>query len=244
MTTNSVFADRLTKVREERGIKRQQAANVIGITRASLEYYEKGQRKPDTEILMKICDYYKVSADYLLGISNAQITATEDEQLKTVCDYTGLNEKCVKSLIAQRNNGLDHINSIFYTMLENGIFFNVAWKIAEYRKYRALSMAYLRKVVEPFSDLEKAGGNLSKLPNDDKVDIALLDFIQYKDYDSKAAAALYGAQSLIHTKGIIFLPDNDTPQKEYEYTKTNVYMALNSAYQNMIDEELTATENI
>lgn len=101
MTTNSVFADRLTKVREERGIKRQQAANDIGITRASLEYYEKGQRKPDTEILMKLCDYYKVSADYLLGISNAQITATEDEQLKTVCDYLEIDELSLAILKSQ-----------------------------------------------------------------------------------------------------------------------------------------------
>ena len=92
MTTNIVFSDRLSKVREERGIKRQQAANDIGITRASLEYYEKGQRKPDTEILMKLCDYYKVSADYLLGISDAQITATENETIKTVCDYLEIDE--------------------------------------------------------------------------------------------------------------------------------------------------------
>ena len=243
MATNSVFSNRLTKVREERGIKRQQAADDIGITRASLEYYEKGKRKPDTEILMKLCDYYKVSADYLLGISNAQITATDDEKLKTVCDYTGLSEKSVKGLKLHTDKGLDHINAVFNSMLENNIFFTEAWKIAEYIKYRALSMAYLRKAIEPFEAVEESASDLSKLPNDDIFDEAISDFMQYKDYEVKAAAAIFNAQNLIFTKGAAYLPDEATPQKEYEYTNTNVYKALSSAYQRIVDETLTATEN-
>ena len=104
MTTNSVFSDRLIAVREERGIKRQKAADDLGITRASLEYYEKGMRKPDTEMLLKICEYYEVSADYLLGLSNAQITATDDEQLKTACDYMGVDELTLKILKLRIND--------------------------------------------------------------------------------------------------------------------------------------------
>ena len=241
MATNSVFSDRLTIVREERGIKRQKAADDLGITRASLEYYEKGMRKPDTEMLLKICEYYKVSADYLLGLSNAQITATDDEQLKTVCDYTGLSEKSVKGLKDQRNNGLDHINTVFNSLLENYIFFNEAWKIAEYRKYRALSMAYLRKAIEPFRGIEESGGDLSKLPDDEAFDTAMSDFIQYKEHEAKATAAIFNAQNLIYTRGVAFLPETDSPQKELDYTKTNVYRALIKAYQRVVDNELTAT---
>ena len=240
MATNSVFSDRLTEVREERGIKRQQAANDLGITRASLEYYEKGQRKPDTEILLKLCDYYKVSADYLLGISNAQITATDDEQLKIVCDYTGLSEKSIQGLKGQAHNGLNHINSVFNSMLENSIFYNEAWKIAEYQKYRALSMAYLRKAVEL---IEETTGDLSKLPNDDTFDTAVSYFIQYKDYDAKASAAMFDAQNLVFTKGIAFLPDENSPIKEYEFANTSIYNVLVNEYQRIVDEELTATQN-
>lgn len=101
MATDNTFSQRLTKIREEKGIKRQQAADKIGIARASLEYYEKGMRKPDTETLLKICDYYKVSADYLLGISDAQITATENETIKTVCDYLKIDEFSLDVLKSQ-----------------------------------------------------------------------------------------------------------------------------------------------
>ena len=120
MTTNSVFSDRLIAVREERGIKRQKAADDLGITRASLEYYEKGMRKPDTEMLLKICEYYEVSADYLLGLSNAQITATDDEQLKTACDYMGVDELTLKILKLRIN---DDRTDILY---QTGVLFRLS----------------------------------------------------------------------------------------------------------------------
>ena len=63
----ATFAEIITALREETGKKRQETADALGISRASLEYYEKGKRKPDIEILAKFADYYGVSADYLLG---------------------------------------------------------------------------------------------------------------------------------------------------------------------------------
>ena len=46
MTTKEILAQRLSQLREEAKISRQKAANDLGISRNSLEYYEKG--KPHT----------------------------------------------------------------------------------------------------------------------------------------------------------------------------------------------------
>ena len=92
MTDKNVFSERLTQLREDRGLKRQEVADALEISRASLEYYEKGQRKPDIEVAARIAKYYGVSTDYLVGISAAQVTASENETLKTVCDYLGISE--------------------------------------------------------------------------------------------------------------------------------------------------------
>ena len=92
MTEKNVFSERLTQLREDRGLKRQEVADALEISRASLEYYEKGQRKPDIEVAARIAKYYGVSTDYLVGISAAQVTASENETLKTVCDYLGISE--------------------------------------------------------------------------------------------------------------------------------------------------------
>ena len=92
MTDKNVFSERLTQLREDRGLKRQEVADALEISRASLEYYEKGQRKPDIEVAARIAKYYGVSTDYLVGVSAAQVTASENETLKTVCDYLGISE--------------------------------------------------------------------------------------------------------------------------------------------------------
>ena len=92
MTEKNVFSERLTQLREDRGLKRQEVADALEISRASLEYYEKGLRKPDIEVAARIAKYYGVSTDYLVGVSAAQVTASENETLKTVCDYLGISE--------------------------------------------------------------------------------------------------------------------------------------------------------
>ena len=92
MTEKNVFSERLTQLREDRGLKRQEVADALEISRASLEYYEKGQRKPDIDVAARIAKYYGVSTDYLVGVSAAQVTASENETLKTVCDYLGISE--------------------------------------------------------------------------------------------------------------------------------------------------------
>ena len=96
MATIETFAERLTKLRENAGKKRQEVADDLEISRASLEYYEKGKRKPDIEVLAKVAKYYGVSTDYLLGLS---VAPTTDKDIQFVCDYTGLSENAVNMLV-------------------------------------------------------------------------------------------------------------------------------------------------
>lgn len=80
----SGFSDRLKELRGDRSL--QEVAGTIRISRVSLGYYETGNRKPDIEMLYKICKYYNVSSDYLIGIdtdlSDYERLKKENEQLK------------------------------------------------------------------------------------------------------------------------------------------------------------------
>lgn len=115
MATNKTFAERLTALRENTGKKRQEVADDLKISRASLEYYEKGKRKPDIEVLVRLADYYGVSTDYLLGLSDV---STTDKDLQFVCDYTGLNAHIIK-LFFHNNNYRDTNFSIFFNEVCN-----------------------------------------------------------------------------------------------------------------------------
>ncbi len=63
------FPDILTALRSERGISQRKAAADLGISQALLSHYENGVREPRLDFVVRVCDYYNVSADYMLGRS-------------------------------------------------------------------------------------------------------------------------------------------------------------------------------
>ena len=64
---NAEFSRTLSLLRQEQGISQRTAANALGISQALLSHYENGIREPGLAFVAKVCDYYQVSADYLLG---------------------------------------------------------------------------------------------------------------------------------------------------------------------------------
>ena len=66
---NRKFPDILTSLRSERGISQRKAAANLGISQALLSHYENGVREPRLDFVVRVCDYYGVSADYMLGRS-------------------------------------------------------------------------------------------------------------------------------------------------------------------------------
>ena len=64
---NTDFSRTLALLRQEKGISQRHAAQELGISQALLSHYENGLREPGLAFVRKVCDYYHVSADYLLG---------------------------------------------------------------------------------------------------------------------------------------------------------------------------------
>lgn len=90
-----VFAERLKKLMKEHGVTQLMLSRELNITRQAISLYTKGQSSPDINILKKIANYFDVSTDYMLGISDTQSTSPD---VKTVQEYTGLSESAVKRL--------------------------------------------------------------------------------------------------------------------------------------------------
>ena len=55
-------------LREDHDLKQEQIAKELKITRQQYQLYESGKRKLPIDKLIELCKYYKVSADYVLGI--------------------------------------------------------------------------------------------------------------------------------------------------------------------------------
>ena len=64
------FASTLAELRRTSGLSQRQVANDLKISQALLSHYENGAREPGLNFVCRVCDYYDVSADYLLCRSN------------------------------------------------------------------------------------------------------------------------------------------------------------------------------
>jgi transcriptional regulator with XRE-family HTH domain len=67
MASTSEFSRTLSLLRQERGVSQRTAAGDLGISQALLSHYENGIREPGLSFVVKACDYYHVSADFILG---------------------------------------------------------------------------------------------------------------------------------------------------------------------------------
>lgn len=68
----SKFSQILSQLRKERGISQKKAAIDLGISQALLSHYEKGIRECGLDFVIRCSEYYGVTADYLLGVSNSR----------------------------------------------------------------------------------------------------------------------------------------------------------------------------
>ena len=65
-----LFCQRLKELRSEKGVSQKVVADFLGITDKGYCFYELGQREPSISTLIKLCNYFDVSADYLIGRSD------------------------------------------------------------------------------------------------------------------------------------------------------------------------------
>ena len=66
------FSRTLSLLRQETGVSQRKAAAALGVSQALLSHYENGIREPGLAFVSRVCDYYHVSADFLLGRSSSR----------------------------------------------------------------------------------------------------------------------------------------------------------------------------
>ncbi|MDE6107858.1 MAG: helix-turn-helix domain-containing protein [Oscillospiraceae bacterium] len=65
-----IFAERLRQIREEHKESRESLGEVLGIGVSQISEMENGRKGTTLERLVVLCKHYKVSADYLLGLTD------------------------------------------------------------------------------------------------------------------------------------------------------------------------------
>ena len=61
---------RIRDLREDKDLTQRDLARILNCSQQVYSNYELGQRDLPTDILIKLSDFYQVSTDYILGISD------------------------------------------------------------------------------------------------------------------------------------------------------------------------------
>lgn len=72
--------DVLRMERIKRGWTQEDVAKMLGMARASYAQYETGKNMPTTENIIKLAEIYRVTTDYLLGVSFADAMKVSYQQ--------------------------------------------------------------------------------------------------------------------------------------------------------------------
>ncbi|MCI8810236.1 MAG: helix-turn-helix transcriptional regulator [Oscillibacter sp.] len=145
---NSEFSRTLSLLRQEKGVSQRTVAGALGISQALLSHYEKGIREPGLAFVVRACDYYNVSADFILGrtLSREGNMLTEQDILNAAEPGNILKGSVLATLQSKLISGAV------------GVFFEILGKLGDKAAINAAA-AYLGSAVyQLYRHLYRASG--------------------------------------------------------------------------------------
>lgn len=94
------------------GVSAAKIARDIGIATGSLSGYRTGAKEPGSKAIVKICKYFKVSSDWLLG------TCSDIDNIPSAEEVTGLTRKAIKSIQKMDKNKLSALNVFLESLID------------------------------------------------------------------------------------------------------------------------------
>ena len=64
-----IIINRIRTLREDRDLRQIDVSNATGIDQKTLSNYETGKTNPDSVAIIKLAEFFNVTTDYLLGVS-------------------------------------------------------------------------------------------------------------------------------------------------------------------------------
>jgi len=65
-----LFKERLRELRIEKGLKQDETANELNISRTCYAGWEQGRSEPNIDGIIMLCKFFDITADYLIGIED------------------------------------------------------------------------------------------------------------------------------------------------------------------------------
>ena len=70
MDYRKMFSERLSQLRKSKGLSMLQLGEILGVSDEAIRLMERGKRSPSFEVLLSVAEFFSVSVDYLVGLSD------------------------------------------------------------------------------------------------------------------------------------------------------------------------------
>lgn len=101
------FGQRMKELRQRSNLSQQGLSKIIGVSKSSINMYERGEREPSIDTIKAIADFFDVQTDYLLGKHDDSRSVKRGtkynkailDRLRRFQNQYGLDESEVESVI-------------------------------------------------------------------------------------------------------------------------------------------------
>lgn len=90
--------NRIRALREDRNLRQIDVAEKTGIDQRTLSNYETGKTNPDSYAIIKLAEFYNVTCDYLLGVSDINYSGSNAgiEEIKQIRKHLDNLQRYIK----------------------------------------------------------------------------------------------------------------------------------------------------
>lgn len=75
----NTFGSILKELRLKKGLNQVELAKILSVAKGTISNWEKGNRTPDNEMLLRIATFFDVTVDFLLGRNDKILISNEPE---------------------------------------------------------------------------------------------------------------------------------------------------------------------
>ena len=102
----NIIGSRLKALRKSLGLSQSDFADELNIARSSVSEYESGKKIPSALVIAKIAQYFGVSADYLLGLTDNPTPCNNElpQHIKKELEECKKLKEFIKTLKSLMNN--------------------------------------------------------------------------------------------------------------------------------------------
>lgn len=161
MFNKDVFQIRLRELRENKGLSARKLASLMGLSQSAIGQFERGTTLPALDTLVAMSNYFGVTTDYLLGVTDFPYAIPE--KILSIIDKTANPDELMKTIqeiaLAEKNTGLtvDQSGRESISKLIDGLDEESTEELRKFLKY-----LQARQTLSPGSDESSAGLEVDK----------------------------------------------------------------------------------